>query len=236
MIALSLTEHLTNAMFVVCDFHPVQAVKSTSRVIEIVIPACVEKRSLKKKKKLNYHIRYMHMCLKCLICSVCGQGFYKERSHLAGHEEREGHKCVTCKKVFLSDRQLQSHSEFHTGKSSYTCMQCGELFSAESLLKAHNYTDKILYRCAVCCEELLSQDGVTSHTCTESKCHICGIQPSQLKSHLSSCYRFYLGQNNNFSPDTQGLNDFFEEMNPYVSNKQQSMKSENTSTSDDSYS
>ena len=178
-------------------------------------------------KELNCHIRDVHMCLKSFICSLCGRGYVKNlhlQKHLNRHKIVMGHKCFFCNKEFLAATELQNHSEFHTSESCHTCVQCGEFFSSKSLLEAHNYTRKVLYKCAVCCEELPSLDAATGHMCSESTCPLCGKRFPRLKmkSHRNLCFKLFFQQTDE-SPGTQVQTDSPAEIKPDISYIQELM-------------
>ena len=183
-------------------------------------------------KELNYHIRDAHMCLKRFTCSICGHGYHRNahlQAHLYRHELKVGYRCFSCNKEFLSATELQNHLEFHTSKGCHMCLQCGEIFSSESLLEAHNYTRKVLFRCAVCFEELPSLDAVTSHACSESTCLLCGkhFRRLKLKGHRTYCYKLFFHLTDD-SPYTHMQTDFPAEMKPDISYIQESMNTSAT--------
>ena len=145
--------------------------------------------------QLNFHFRFVHICLRQVTCTTCGQGFYKNgdlERHQARHEVAQGHKCLSCKNEFVTVFELQKHSEFHTGKRPYMCLQCGEVFASASELQAHDYRDEIPYRCAVCGKESFNVDGPHKHSHKELKCLMCGYRfshASKLEKHKTTCYK-----------------------------------------------
>ena len=177
-------------------------------------------------KDLNEHVCITHICYKRYTCSMCGTGFRSKSSfeiHLARHEFGDCYECVQCNMVFLSAHERNKHSEIHAGQNMHVCQFCGAGFNSPRELQAHNYTEKIPYRCAICGQELLGLDAVSGHNCDRLKCVMCAKYfptISKLNMHRTGCHiHFFPGkrkspssmhvQENEHKPDSSKLHESF---------------------------
>ena len=175
-------------------------------------------------KDLNCHVRDTHICHKRHTCSMCGKGFRYKSSfeiHLARHEFGECYECALCNMVFLSALERDIHAAIHAGQKMFVCQFCGEGFTSQRELQAHNYTEKIPYRCAICGQEL-DLDGVSSHNCDKMKCLMCAKYFStiwKLNSHCTSCHIHFFPEKRK-SPSSMQVQEV--EKNPDLSKVQDS--------------
>ena len=114
-------------------------------------PYCTVKPS--NSKALYSHMQGNHKCHKCIPCSLCGKGFWKDKefqSHYKKHQGGLSLPCSMCSKTFLSPLDLQKHLDIHTGKTPHVCPVCGDGFSSLEELRKHHYTESPQYSCPIC--------------------------------------------------------------------------------------
>ncbi|XP_048880196.1 zinc finger protein 1035 [Brienomyrus brachyistius] len=147
-------------------------------------------------------------------CSECDQSFTDGLlliSHLEGHsrqerEQKQGHVCKLCGRVFNQSAVLYRHLKMqHSKKTPYLCPECPKSFRYPSDLEVHKscHDPNRPFTCKLCSSRFWSSQSLKRHTsavhhelpkdtCAYT-CQVCDRSFSQRSSYQKHCKRHNVG-------------------------------------------
>lgn len=135
------------------------------------VPCTLCPKRFPSQKRLNHHVRNIHLQEKNHKCSYCDKAFFasfKLKIHEQMHTGDMDYKCPYCPKQFPTKRQFVNHKNSHLGVKPFQCTICLKFFSRENVLRRHvkahtNTESKPEYPCKTCGVVLTTKGGLTQH-------------------------------------------------------------------------
>ncbi|KNC26772.1 hypothetical protein FF38_06343 [Lucilia cuprina] len=118
-------------------------------------------------RRLQLHVKIVHLREKPYKCSMCDQAFAEERTlkNHVGHKHT-GYECPECHKNFSTNRNLKRHMLIHVDKKEFICQEdnCGKAFATKGQLKDHQrYHTSEMFICEECGYKCRQRESLIVH-------------------------------------------------------------------------
>ena len=151
-------------------------------------PTC--SKQFKSIADLRPHILYHK---KENICNYCGKGFAKPgelKKHIVYHHDGVN-QCITCKKVFNTEKEYKQHFSLENCSKDLLCPECGNIYATALQLKRHiSYKHRDQVECDLC-QQMVYKYNLKNHKLyhlgvKEYKCDACEkrfVTKAELNTH-----------------------------------------------------